>query len=275
MPWIVDGFDLGPTDVAARREMSRLLGWQATHEDLFQAEPWAGVGALISLGSRNVLHRPLIPPHISALREVGTPVIGLRDDAVSLESLKPFRVVTVETSACLSVATADVLAKWVRSGGTLIAARDTETYDELGRRRDVSSLWHALELSTAPSDAVAVGKGKVIAPAPEAFAKTVVGLTDSVSFHLAAVSGIEVVPYRTDQSLLIHLVGHGRATGSLTLRLPSDFAPAGNSAQWFIPGSEDAAALPVLLVQGTATFAIKDVPVYSVLRLPLRPWPKR
>jgi hypothetical protein len=61
-PWIVDGFDLGSTDAGARQEMSRLLAWQATHEDLYQAKPWAAVAVLISPTSRDVRHRPLIPP---------------------------------------------------------------------------------------------------------------------------------------------------------------------------------------------------------------------
>ncbi|MEP6663719.1 MAG: alpha-amylase family protein, partial [Verrucomicrobiota bacterium] len=192
-PWIVDGFDLGPTDATARKEMSRLLGWHATHQEFFTGESWEGVATLISPNSRNVLKRALIPPHLSALQNAGTPVIGLRDEKLSAKQLRPFRFLTVETAACLNDESARVLAKWVRKGGTLIAAADTGTYDEFGRKRTDSSLWRALDLKTAPMKIISIGRGKVVAPESGEFAKTALQLTQPVSFQIAPDAGIEIV----------------------------------------------------------------------------------
>ena len=145
-PWIVDGFDEGPTDAKSRKVMSKLLAWHAAHEKLFAGEPYSAVATIISTESRNVRHTPLIPPHLPTLQSAGVSVIGLRDDELSPEKLRPFRVITVETAACLPTDSATALANWVREGGTLIAASDTASYDELGRKRTVSFLWQALDL---------------------------------------------------------------------------------------------------------------------------------
>jgi hypothetical protein len=269
-PWIVDGFDQGTTDPAARKEMSRLLRWHAAHEDFFAGEPWAAVGAIISLDSRNVLHRPLIPPHVSALRDAGTPVIGRRDDEISPQYLRPLRVITVETAACLPDAAAGELAQWIRDGGVLVAARDTGSYDELGRKLDQSTLWKALELPSFPTKQIAIGRGKVIAPEQNAFAQTSVALTQPYSFHIASESGIEVVPYQATGSLLLHIVRHLPTTKSVVLRLPGAFHPAKMSSQLFVPGSDDALDLPLLSGPDGITLTLPNVPAYGVVKIPLR-----
>ena len=46
-PWIVDGFDEGPTDPRSRKEMSVLLAWHNTHPELFTNAPWARVGVVL------------------------------------------------------------------------------------------------------------------------------------------------------------------------------------------------------------------------------------
>ncbi|MGD1097357.1 MAG: hypothetical protein ABSB35_35900 [Bryobacteraceae bacterium] len=269
-PWIVDGFDLGPTDANARDEMSRLLGWHAAHEEFFTNEAWAGVGMAFSLNSRNVLHRPLIPPHLSALQSAGTPAIGLRDDEISAKSLRPFRMVTLETAGCLNYDAARALAKWVRRGGRLIAARDAGSFDELGRKRLKSSLWQALALEAPPDREISVGRGTVIAPEPGAFAQTAVRLAQPVSFCVPPGSGVEVISYRTAKSLLLHLVRHVPTNQPLTLQLPDIFHPADAPVQMFVPGSNEAQTLTLLSGAGGNSLSLTNTPTYAVLKISLR-----
>lgn len=269
-PWIVDGFDLGPTDTNSRKEMSRLLGWHAAHQEFFTSERWAGVGIIFSLNSRNALHRPLIPPHVAALQSVGTPVIGLRDEKISAKQLKPFRFLTIETAACLNDDAARAVAKWVRKGGTLIAARDVGAFDELGRKRSKSSLWQALNLDAAPDKEISVGKGKVIAPETNAFWQTAVQLTQPVSFRIAPDSGAEVVSYRGKKSLLLHIIRHAPGNKPLTLHLPDVFHPAEAPAQIFVPGSSEAQILPLSVGGGRAELLLTNLQPYCVVKIPLR-----
>ena len=269
-PWIVDGFDSGATDASARKEMSRLLGWHAAHEEFFTSERWAGVGMIVSPNSRNLLHRALIPPHLTALQSAGTPVIGLRDDEISAKSLRPFRAITLETAACLNDDAASALAKWVREGGMLVAARDAGTFDELGRKRLKSSLWQALGLDAAPDREISVGQGKVISPEPAAFAETAVRLTQPVSFRIAPDSGTEVVSYHGAKSLLLHIVRHGPANKPVTLHLPDVFQPADAPAQLFVPGSNEAQPLPLSAGADGATLLLTNLQPYCVVKIQLR-----
>jgi hypothetical protein len=266
-PWIVDGFDLGPTDANARKEMSKLLGWHTTHEELFAQPPWAGVGTVFSLTARNVLHRPLIPPHLGVLQTRGTPVIGIRDDALTAEALRPLRVLIIETAATLSDDAAKVVAAWVRAGGTLIAARDTGTFDELGRKRTESSLWPALGLDKAPDRETAIDRGKVIAPEPAAFADAAVRLTQAVSCRTPADSAIEVVAYRNANSLLLHVVRHAAAGKPVTLHLPEGFRPAAAPAELFVPGSDEPRKLALVRNSDGDSISLATADLYCVVKI--------
>ena len=113
---------------AGKWRLSRLA---CGSSEFFANPPWTPVGVVFSLGSRNILHRALIPPHLTALLKAGVPVAGLRDDNITLKKLRPFRVITIETAACLDESAARALAKWVRDGGVLIAAGEVGCYDEL------------------------------------------------------------------------------------------------------------------------------------------------
>src|SRR6185295_4302851 len=53
-PWIVDGFDEGPTNAESRKLMSKMLAWHATHQPLFAGEPYSAVGVIVCPTSRNV-----------------------------------------------------------------------------------------------------------------------------------------------------------------------------------------------------------------------------
>jgi hypothetical protein len=269
-PWIVDGFDEGQTNAQARREMADLLGWHAAHPELFDNPPWAPVGVVISLGSRNILHRPLIPPHLSVLLQAGVPLAGIRDDVISLKKLTPFRIVTVETAACLDESAARALARWVRGGGVLIAARDAGCYDELGRKRSTSVLWQALGLDAAPMGETVEGRGKILAPEPGMFAQEAVNHTRAEAFRFTTGSGIEVTPYRESKSLLLQLVRHETVAQSVTLHLPGSFHPAKMTAQWLTPESDDAPALPLSPCADGYALTLTNVPVYSVIKISMR-----
>jgi hypothetical protein len=269
-PWIVDGFDEGQTNVLARREMSDLLGWHAAHPELFADPPWAAVCVVVSPTSRNLLHRPLIPPHLGTLLKAGTPAAGLRDENISMERLSRFRVVTIETAGCLKEKAADALARWVRKGGVLIASSDVGDYDELGRKRTRSVLWQALGFSAAPGRETKVGRGKVLAPESSRFAEEAVKLTSAHSFRLAAGSGIEVVPYLGAKSLVLQIIRHEPPAQPVMLHLPGAFTPRGSVARLFIPGSDDPQRLPLASSAEGFSFVLTNVPPYGVVRVSLR-----
>lgn len=263
-PWIVDGFDLGATDPIARQQMSRLLQWHAAHEELYQGRPWAGVATLISPISRSVRHRPLIPPHVSILREHGTPVIALRDDALTPDALRPFRVVTIETSDCLDGPAAATLVNWVRAGGTLIAAEDTGAWDSLGRANDVPTLRTALRAAGADL------AQRVIVPKPGTFAQAALDASSPDSFRIDPASGVEVVPYLDGGSLILQVVRHDAATSPVTIHIPQGFTLSPQPAEWMTPYAAKTAELPITKEGGEASVVLRDLPVYGVVRIPLR-----
>ena len=268
-PWIVDGFDDGPTNPDARLEMSRLLSWHATHQELFAADRWSSVATIISPISRNSLKRSLIPPHVASLQSAGTPVIALRDNDATADALRAFQVVTVETAGCLSDATAAALAKWVRGGGTLIANRDVGFYDDLGRKLPASNLWHALGLDAAPEGETPNGRGVVVAPEAGDFAQAALKRTQAGSFQLAPDSGVEVVCYRAPHELLLHIVRHQPTVKSVKLRIPDSFRPAGMAAELFVPGPGKPQLLPLSQDAENVSFELNGIPAYCIIKIKL------
>jgi hypothetical protein len=268
-PWIVDGFDEGPTNAAARQEMSRLLSFAAAHPELYNGKSAALVATIVSPTSRSVLHRPLVPPHVGVLQSQGVPIVALRDDQLTTEKLKPFRVLTIETAPCLDQAAVDAIAAWVRNGGVLIATRDTATHDELGRPRDASLLWQALGLKSPLDKETAVGRGTLVSPEAAAFSSAATARLEQFAFQTPQESAIEIVPYRTEQSLLLHVIRHQPSTTPLRVRLPAVYNVADEPAEPWTPGEPDTAALP-LSKSGDERFVEFAPPaVYCVVKLPL------
>jgi hypothetical protein len=267
-PWIVDGFDEGPTNPQSRELMSKLLAWHATHQQLFHAQPYSAVATIISTESRNVRHSPLIPPHVSALQSAGIPVIALRDEALRVADLRPFQVVTVETADCLPAESATALAAWVREGGTLIAAPSTAGYDELGRQRTHSLLWQSLELDTPPTQPRAIDKGKVIAVDLKTFAATATRVSQPYAFIPTPDSGAEVVAYRTATSLILHIICHEKTGEPVSISLHKTFVP-NTQAQLYTPGSEHAESLPLTVGPEGASLTVPHAPLYCVVEIPL------
>ena len=273
-PWIVDGFDDGHTDPLARQAMSKLLAWHNTHPQFYTNTPWARAGVVLSLSSRNALHRALIPENSGALLSAGVPTAALRDEDLTAEKLGAFHVVTVETAACLGETSAQALAEWVRGGGILVAVPDAGCYDVLGRKLPYSVLWKALGLEAAPSKEISVGRGKVVSPVVSsgqgAFSQTAVRLAQADSFLVTQGSGIEVVPYTTKHSVILHLVRHHAAAQSIALRLPNEFHPATMNARLRTPDSEEAQLLPLVATGDGLTFSLPTTPEYAVIEIPIR-----
>jgi dienelactone hydrolase len=266
-PWIVDGFDDGQTNAAARAQMADLLGWHAAHPEYFAGQPWTPVGVVISLDSRNLLGRPEIPPHLASLLQNGVPVAGIRDDKITAASLKPFRVVTLETAGCLNQRAACALAEWVRRGGILIAASDAGSYDELGRRRTSSVLWEMLGLDEMRDGEIAVGKGWVMVPPAGTFATAAVKHTRKFSFAPQTGSGLEIVPRRTGGSMLLQVVRHGEETPNASILLPASLRPHGRNVEWITPGQRRPRTLPLISNAEGWTITLAHPPVFSIVRL--------
>lgn len=274
-PWIVDGFDDGHTDPRARQAMSKLLAWHNTHPQFYRNTPWARAGVVLSLASRNVLHRALIPEDLGALLSAGIPTAALRDEDLTAEKLRPFHIVTVETAACLGETSAKALAKWVRGGGTLVAAPDAGRYDVLGRKLPHSVLLEALGLEAAPPKEIGVGRGKVVSPAVSpgqgAFSQTAVRLARADSFLVIPASGVEVVPYTAKHSLILHLLRHQAAARPIALRVPNEFHPATMNARLWTPDSERAQQVRLIATGVGFTLSLPTTPEYGVIEIPLIP----
>ncbi len=266
LPWIVDGFDEGPTDVQSCALMSKLLAWHATHQDLFAGQPYSPVATIISTESRNVRHTHLPPPHVTGLQHIGIPVIAVRDEALTLDQLRPFRVLTIENGQCLPAEAAAAIATWVRKGGTLVTDTEVATYDEIGRKLPASLLWQALGLDRPPIEPRDVGRGKAIAA--HVLEGTAIHYAKPYSF-LEKPSGIhEVVAYQTENSLLLHLIRHEKANASVSLLLHKRFPP-NTQAQLYIPGSDRPQPLPVITTADGATVTVPNAPLYCVVEIPL------
>jgi hypothetical protein len=268
-PWIVDGFDEGPTYRKSCEVMSKLLKWQANHKCLFAGKPFGTVAAVVSPESRNVLHTLLIPPHVPALQSAGIPVIALRDDTLTADQLRPFKILTIETAGCLPTAAAAAIAEWVLGGGTLAAAPDVGFFDELGRKHTDSTLWKALHLHAAPGKKLTVGNGAVIAQDNTTFAGTTIDIAQPLSFLMKPNSGAEVVAYTTADSLLMHIIQHERPSKHLELHVPKLFSTT-SSARLFTPDSVDAQFLPVDIKGDGASLVLPGTSLYCVVEIPLR-----
>lgn len=263
-PWIVYyGFDDNQGEYRARKEMSDLLQWYATHPDLFAGRPWAPVGAVISTRSRDLLGRPLIPPHLVALLREGVPVAGIRDEHLSAKNLKGYEVLTLEGADCLEESAAHAVAAWVRAGGKLLATPGAGTCDLLGRKRTRSALWAALELKACPEREVRVGRGRVLCVDPKDLVQGVSAWTREDAFRFTADAPVEVVVYRAFGRVLLHLIRHAPVNGTLVLRLPPALRLRATTATLYAPGREKGGAIPV----ANGAITLRDLPVYSVVAL--------
>ena len=187
------------------------------------------------------------------------------------DDLRPFRVITIESADCLPAKSAAALAAWVREGGTLIAAPDTASYDELGRKLPHSLLWQALEFGTAPTQQRSVGKGKAIAPNAKEFATTATRLSQPFAFLATPDSGAEVVAYRTTTSLVLHIIRHEKANHLVTLSLHKTFAPDVR-AQLYLAGVERSVPIPISKNPEGDSLTIPSLPlpIYCVVEIPLQ-----
>ena len=195
-PWIVDGFDEGPTNPRSRELMSKLLAWQARHRGLFAGKPLAGRHDHLD----RIAQRPSHAAHPATFAGAAIrrrSIVGLLDDALTSEQLQPFKVVTVETAECLPEKAAAALAGWVRSGGTLLMTPGNRLLRRNWPQTHRAVALEGLQLSGTPDKPTTVGAGQV----PRRRAGSVRERGDSNHATLFVPekrdSGVEVVAYRS------------------------------------------------------------------------------
>ena len=265
-PWIVYfGFLDVQGNPLARREMSQLLSWYATRPELFAGTRWSKVGVIISPLNRNLRNLSLIPAHLDGLLRAGLPVEAVRDDRVSAELLKHFRVITLESGLCMNQATAETLAGWVRRGGTLISVPDAGRQDELCRQRQHSVLWEALALRAAPRGSAKVGRGEIVIAEEGSLSQIVSARARRDSFSCLPQAGVEWVPYETQGRLTIHMVRHEPVKGGLTVELPSSLRSTAKSAMLDAPGLAQTQRLTIGRSGDRLSVRIPEVPIYGVI----------
>jgi hypothetical protein len=286
-PWIVYvGFE-DPQSRPALREMGRYLSWFVSHPDLFAGSANTPVAALLSLRARDVLARvgksvgqgvvspyaelsaqqPLTPPHMFALLKAGVPLVLVLDARLSLASLRPFRIVTLESGAVMTAQEVNALAGWVRAGGSLITVPTAGEYDELGRKRVRPLLLETLRLAHDAPDAQRFGKGKALVAGPERFADAVLAAVRSSGIPFTLPAGIEVVCYRSPSRHFIHLLRHDAGSDTASLRLPWWLAVRPGPARWFSPDWAGSRALAVEHVEDSLILRFPELPPYSVVAL--------
>lgn len=265
-PWIVYfGFQDSQENYPARREMSELLSWYAKNPDLFDGSRLANVGVVVSPLNRNLHRRDLFPSHFKQLVRAKIPLTALRDDRLTAEKLNRFRVVTLENALSMSDATVYTLAEWIRGGGTLITVPDAGCNDELGRRRSKCALWDALKLTNDSKGTFTVERGKVIITDANQLARIAETISAADTFRITPESAVEVIPYQMQGRILIHLIRHEPARGSLTLRLPQTMKVTGSSAAVYAPELESPKKLTITRKGGDISVTIPDAPIYSVI----------
>jgi hypothetical protein len=88
------------------------------------------------------------------------------------------------------------------------------------------------------------------------------------SFLVAPANDVEVVAYRSEKNLQLHLIRHGATNQTLTLRLPESFA-FGHSARVCSPDEGDSQSLEVIRTAIDATIEMPgDFPSYCVVEVP-------
>jgi len=105
---------------------------------------------------------------------------------------------------------ATALARWVREGGTLVAAPDTASYDELGRKRAYSPLCIRSNSTLRRRNNTPLEKGRH-RPGPKNIPATAARLSQPYAFLATSDSGAEVVAYRTVTSLMLHIIRHEKS----------------------------------------------------------------
>ena len=284
LPWICYlGLD-SVQDQQARKEIGRYVSWFASHPELYAGKSSAPVGAVVSLLNRDIFASinccpkeagvtgcvasadtpALIPNHIGLLLRAGMPVVALREQEISPERLRNFRIVTLATGKILEAREANALASWVRAGGILIAVSDAGEYDELGRKLGRSTLWQALGLRELPLESQRIGLGAVQVRTSDRFDEMVLASAQSAELGFSVPRGIEIVCRRSAHQHFLHIVQHEKTTGSATLVFPEWLMVRAGDLQWFSPDWEQPRRLA--FTPGTP-LDISELPTYSVIAL--------
>jgi hypothetical protein len=283
LPWInYPGLD-SVEDQASRKEIARYVSWFAMHPDLFAGKLTAPVGTVVSLLTRDVFQSikscnrqgvtgcsatedtpVLMSKHVGLLLRAGMPVIGLREIDLLEANLEGFRILTLPAARIFERRQAEVLAAWVRAGGTLIAAPDSGEYDELGRKLAHSVLWQALGLADTPGESQRVGSGRLLIPPREQFDAEVLASVEAAKLAFSVPQGTEVVVCEDKDRWLLHIVRHEPGNKAGQLALPAWLTTHAGACQWFSPEWTQPREIAF---HGGMPLDIAGLPTYSIVAL--------
>jgi hypothetical protein len=162
-PWIVyRGFVEKPeANRASLERMASVMAWHKTQKlEEEGLQPYAPILSLVSLNSRNYRLSKIIPEHLTPLRHQGICSWIVEEKTIEEGVPGSCRVLLMEDAPCLSDRAVQKIVAFIKSGGLVLAGPNTAFYDELGRLRPESFLWHSLGLSEAPQKPIKVEKGE-------------------------------------------------------------------------------------------------------------------
>ncbi len=224
-PWVVYyGFFEHPDDAVNADALSRLgttLVWHNAHDPADRSlRPYAPILSVMSIASRNARNNALIPPGFIELRRRGVAAWLIEEEHVTRKALAGARVVVIEEGSSLSHAAAQRIAKWVRSGGRLIAASGTGAYDELGRLRSRGSMAAALGIEAYGRAPLQIGRGTAESLQGYGSTDELVEALGEYRFHTDPEVDVEVVGWLEGDRLVAYVCGEGQLPASLRLHPP-------------------------------------------------------
>jgi hypothetical protein len=225
-PWIVFyGFVEKPeANRASLERLAGVLAWHGARESPGAGlEPFAPVLSLISLASRNHRRSPPVPGHLTPLRRQGVCSWIIEEKMVEEGLPAACRILLVEDAPCLSDRAVRAIAKFVRSGGVVLASPETGIADELNRLRPRAALWEKLGLSGPPDQPVKIGRGEALAwKSPEGWR----GLGDRLTqarFSTSAGGPGSLIPYRDARGdFVVYVCSEGPLPANLKITAPGN-----------------------------------------------------
>jgi hypothetical protein len=221
-PWIVYyGFaEKAETNTPSLERMARVLAWHRSRDaENGTLAPYAPVLSLVSLNSRNYRLSKIVPEHLTRLRRRGIASWLVEEKTIEAGVPASCRVLIAEDVPCLSDKAVARITDFVKAGGLLVAAPDTATGDELGRRRPSSALWERLGIGRSAGQSVSavapvkVGHGRVaVVPFPAAEDELAAWL-EPYRFSIPEGAGISIVPYTDVRGRFVVYVCSEKALG--------------------------------------------------------------
>ncbi len=197
-PWVVY-FGFSEKTEENKPSLDRLasvMSWQNVQSvEGGTLTPYAPVRSLVSLNSRNYRLSKLTPAHLAPLRRRGVTSWVIEEKSAEAGIPGDCRVLIIEDAPCLSDAAVEAVAKFVKAGGTLVAAPESATADELGRRRPESALFAALGIKPSETGRVKTGKGTVVVAPFPLVPSELEGFLEPYRFAVSVTGETSIIPY--------------------------------------------------------------------------------